>query len=72
MILSSAKYSLASAQVGVSVRVTFLKNSSKGFPWMASQRKIEYAPGNTYVKPKKDSQALSGVWPILYSKNWAA
>ena len=35
MILSSARYSFASAQVGISVLVTFLKNWSSGSPLMA-------------------------------------
>ena len=67
MILSSAKYSLASAQLGYSVLVTFLKKVSRGVPLIAFHLNIEYAPGRTEVKPKKDSQALSGVCPNLYS-----
>ena len=61
MIRSSAKYSFASEHVGVSVLVTFLKKASSGPPLMASQRNMQYAPGNTYVKPKNDSHDLSGV-----------
>ena len=41
MILSSAKYSLASAQLGVSVLVTFLKKVFKGEPLIAFHLNIE-------------------------------
>ena len=52
MILSSARYSLASAHVGMSVmslsaRVSFLKKASSGSPLIAFQRNNEYAPGST-------------------------
>lgn len=47
MILSSARYSFASAHVGVSVRVSFLKKASSGSPLIAFQRNNEYAPGST-------------------------
>ena len=61
MTRSSARYSFASAQLGVSSLVTFLKKVSKGVPLIAFHLKTEYAPGSTDVKPKKDSKALSGV-----------
>ena len=58
---------LASGQLGVSFRVTFLKNVSMGLPLIASHLKKEYAPGSTDAKPKKDWKALSGVCITLYS-----
>ena len=61
IILSSARYSFASEQVGMSVLVSFLKKASRGSPLMAYHLKSEQAPGSTWVNPKKDSHALSGV-----------
>lgn len=59
--LSSARYSLASLQLGGSFLLTSLKNASIGPPLIASQLNKQYAPGRTELNPKKLSQALSGV-----------
>jgi len=60
MTLSSARYSLASGQVGGSALFTNLKNASIGPFWIACHLKRQYAPGNTELNPKKLSHALSG------------
>lgn len=66
MILSSAKYMLASVGVWEALSSPW-KNESRGSPYIAFHQNIEKAPGRTDINPKHDSKAFSVKWLNLYS-----
>ena len=74
IILSSAKYLLASSHVASALlgsRTNYKYSSSNIESLIADHLYAEKAPGSTDINPKNPSNPLSIICPIVYSNNWA-